>query len=254
MRKHPSTHLPKHLSYILLLSLAGSGGAFLLQRQKSSLPIRLFASSPTETLFLPFPPQDFLLPGQSRQLLLKEGRFFDMIEEVTEERNSFLGMSAMGPDGLLSYAMLCKIDQYELEAGYRGKVTATITLQAQEPLRVVEWTALRPLMRGVCCSVKEESWTEKEAEEARDLVTFLEINLSSRQRVMYDEALAMAKGVIESTEDGASSLQASSWAIFAALGQPARAMECQGRLDRLQTGVRLLLNDQIQIGGLSESR
>ena len=82
--------------------------------------------STREILLLPFAASEALVPGQSRSLTLKEGRFYDLFQDCIDEHDSMVGMALMGDDGLLSEMPLCVIQDFSVEAGYRGKVTIEV--------------------------------------------------------------------------------------------------------------------------------
>ena len=98
---------------------------------------------------LPLAPSQALLPGQtSGNIILKEGRWFDLLDEAVEDHCRVVGTSLMGPDGLLPVLPLCEIDHYELSAGYRGKVTASIRLRGVGRAQLLQLEQVKPFMVG----------------------------------------------------------------------------------------------------------
>lgn len=90
-------------------------------------------------LLLPLSINQALFPGQtSDTILLKEGRWFDLIDESIEDHQGWIGTVLMGQDGLLPILPICEIVQFELAAGYRGKVTATVQLKGVGRAKLVE--------------------------------------------------------------------------------------------------------------------
>ncbi|CAB9498822.1 ATP-dependent protease La (LON) domain [Seminavis robusta] len=116
------------------------------------------STSATRTvLLLPFAVEEALLiPGQSQTLVLKEGRFFDLLEEAMDEHASVIGTLLMGGESHLGVLPLCEITSYQMEAGYRGKVTAQVTLQCVARAQLVELNQLRPVMRGICTELQDD--------------------------------------------------------------------------------------------------
>lgn len=58
-------------------------------------------NKPREVLLLPFAATEALLPGQSREIALKQGRFLELFDECMEDHDSVLGMALMGEDNFL---------------------------------------------------------------------------------------------------------------------------------------------------------
>jgi hypothetical protein len=93
------------LLFLLLLSVP-LGYAFIpiqhnkRQFEKSESPLHGIAEWRKEAL----------VPGQSRTILLKEGRFFDLIDDAIDSHISIVGMVLMGDDGIIMAGMpLCQI-------------------------------------------------------------------------------------------------------------------------------------------------
>ena len=78
---------------------------------------------------LPFAKNEALLPGQSTTLLLKEGRFYDMLDDATTNHQSMIGTILLGDDDFLPIMPLCEIVSYEVDAWPRSGITATVTLK-----------------------------------------------------------------------------------------------------------------------------
>jgi hypothetical protein len=107
-------------------------------------------------LLLPFrlEKEALLLPGQMRTVLLKEGRFFDLLDDATEEPHcSVIGTPIFGEDGFLPMMPLCEISSYEVDAGYRGKVTVSVTLKCMGRAHLSQFQQLKPYMIGQCQQV-----------------------------------------------------------------------------------------------------
>ncbi len=106
-------------------------------------------ATPNSILFLPLAPKEALFPGQtSGNLILKEGRWFDLLDEAVEDHENLIGTPLMGPDGLLPILPICEIEHYELSAGYRGKVTATIQLKGVGRAKLMKMEQMKPCLKG----------------------------------------------------------------------------------------------------------
>ncbi|KAL3826831.1 hypothetical protein ACHAXA_005673 [Cyclostephanos tholiformis] len=83
-------------------------------------------------LLLPFAPSQILLPGQSTTFKFRHGKYMDLIDESLTSYESVLGMSVLGEDGPLPYAVLCEVlgDELVVNAGYRGFSSMEVTIRA----------------------------------------------------------------------------------------------------------------------------
>ena len=111
---------------------------------------------PQPLLLLPFATSDILPIGQSTTIVLKEGRYYDLFQDCIDEYESIMGMAIMGDDGLCDTLMLCNISDFDVDAGYRGKVTVSVTLRAVGRAALVELVQMKPIMMGMCLQVVDE--------------------------------------------------------------------------------------------------
>jgi hypothetical protein len=227
---------------------------------------------PRELLLLPFAATEALVPGQSREIVLKQGRFLELFDECMEDHDSVLGMALMGDDSFLHTVVLCEIDEFHVRSGYRGKVTLDVTLRAVRRAKLVETTQMKPIMMGYCSTLEDEG---SDLERANALVDDIEIllqdlsrassrNGSTSRRTLYDRSLASAtetcrmdgySNSIEPPTRGQRSLlelTAASWAVFAVLlsdnrGYIPEAISSSGLVDRLQLGLRSLLDEKFRL-------
>lgn len=83
-------------------------------------------------LLLPFAPSQILLPGQSTTFKFRHGKYMDLIDESLTSYESVLGMSILGEDGPLPYAVVCEVlgDELEVNAGYRGFSSMEVGIRA----------------------------------------------------------------------------------------------------------------------------
>eukprot|EP00977_Amphora_coffeiformis_P000728 scaffold160_cov139-Amphora_coffeaeformis.AAC.5 len=102
-------------------------------------------------LLLPFAmDQGVILPGESQTLVWREGRFMDLLDEAAEDCQSVMGVAIMGEDHLLPIVGLCEITSYSIDAGFRGKVTATVTLKCVGRAKLQELQQVKPFLKGRC--------------------------------------------------------------------------------------------------------
>lgn len=204
-------------------------------------------------LLLPYRESDILLPGQASQVVLKEGRHFDMVDEALEEHQSIIGQAVMGEDKLSSTLSLCHITDADVNSGYRGKITMTISLESVGKATLEELLAMKPVPQGYCSEVNED-WTNQELDKLLRLQKDVESTIFQLDALSpndktpafhnrYEGALlALRKSQTTSSVDR-DGIEASSWAVFAALSamegsfDPRQALESATAMDRLIYGL-----------------
>jgi hypothetical protein len=82
----------------------------------------LHQNSPHSVWLLPFQASDVLLIGEKRTIVLNDGRFFDLFQDVLDQEHSIMGMALMGDDFLLPTIVLCEISDYQIDTGFRGRI------------------------------------------------------------------------------------------------------------------------------------
>jgi hypothetical protein len=213
------------------------------------------APSPRPLLLLPFTPADILPLGQSTTIVLKEGRYYDLFQDCIDDHQAVMGMVVMGDDGLGDALVLCDISDFDVDAGYRGKVTVTITLRAVGYATLLELTQMKPVMMGICLELVDDdeygassgddgdgnescvgrsasmssTTTDDEWTLAEDLLGDIEsilqtLGLESRYKDALDvaqrtlaEGSTMEDRVVDTTDSQARlRVSAASWAVFAA--------------------------------------
>lgn len=83
-------------------------------------------------LLLPFAPSQILLPGQTTTMKFKHGKYMDIIDESMTSYHSVLGLSLVGEDGPLPYAIICEVlgELLEVNMGYRGFSSMEVGIRA----------------------------------------------------------------------------------------------------------------------------
>lgn len=218
-------------------------------------------------LLLPFAAKEALVQGQSQSIILKEGRFYDLFQDCIDDYHSIIGMVLMGDDGLLKDMPLCVIDDFSVEAGFRGKVTVHVTLQAVGRAKIYEFTQMKPTMMGLCREVEDSPLADVAL--ANSLVDDIESTIHDivlTQR--YDEAVRLAletdTQVYNVASDSSSSvdsrsiadLTAASWALFACASDKSclhKVIASTSLIDRLELGLKALLDEKYQASAVSPS-
>ena len=213
---------------------------------------------PRPILMLPFAANDLLLPGQSTTIVLKEGRFYDLFQDAIDDHASIVGTAIMAEDGLLTCMPLCEIADFDVEAGYRGKVTVTVTLRAVGRARMLKLTQMKPVMMGSCVEVWDDPISpEADVSLAQDLVQNIEsvigvgsdtaTDVSKKYREAVDFALSVADDT-SATSDW-NYLTAASWAVFPCTLNTSfqeKALATTSVIDRLELGLKALMDKQYQ--------
>ena len=227
------------------------------------------ASQQAPLLLLPFAPPELLPVGQSTTIVLKEGRYYDLFQDCIDDHESVLGMAILGDDGLWDTVALCAISDFDVDAGYRGKVTVSVTLRAVGRARLVELVQMKPVMMGLCLElVDDEDGTCSDGEwaiAAEELLgtidsTVQSLGLESRyrdalelaQRTLVEGSVARKEDYLRDDQAMLLRVTAASWAVFGICTPAAapsgmitaclrEAMAATSALERLKLGRKALL-------------
>ena len=176
-----------------------------------------------------------------------------MVEEALEDHHSMIGQAVMGEDSLASTLSLCHITETNVNSGYRGKITMTISLESVGRATLEELLALKPVPQGYCSELKED-WSNQELEELLRLQRQVESILfeldalspnddTSAFRTRYEGATSALRKLQDTGSSDLDGIEASSWAVFAALAvmensfEPRKALESPTAMDRLIYGL-----------------
>jgi len=223
-------------------------------------------------LLLPFAASEALVQGQSMSIILKEGRFYDLFQDCIDDYESIIGMVLMGDDGLLKDMPLCEIHDFEVQAGFRGKVTVSVTLRAVGRAKVHEFTQMKPIMMAVCNELADDG--NADIALASELLDDIEATISDMNVVdlqtRYDKAFELAvetdsQGYVTSSETSTdesntrtlSELTAKSWAVFGCITDKSslyKAIASTNLIERLELGLKSLLDEKYQASAISTER
>ena len=200
-----------------------------------------------EILMLPFRATEALVPGQSLCIVLKEGRFFDLFQDCIDLHNRVLGFALMGEDSILDSLVLCEIDDFSVDAGYRGKVTVAVTLRAVGRATLREIRQMKPFMIGGCQELKDDVIMSSTG--ASNLIDDVQSTVEALGRqVEWQQA---CRGAMDASgracDDQVQHLVSASWAVFAVSNDKSNVPEAllmTSAVDRLQLGLKALLTDK----------
>jgi len=201
---------------------------------------------------LPFRATEALVLGQAVSICLKEGRFFDLFQDCVDFHDRVLGMVLMGDDAFLDTLVLCEIEDYSVDAGFRGKVTVEVTLRAVGRATMKEIQQMKPVMMGICRELKDDEVT-KPYTTASSLVDDIRSTVEALgRRNEWDQACHLVENAATSTteinyNDDVKQIITASWAVFAIANSKTRvpdAVSLTNSVERLQLGLKVLLDDQ----------
>lgn len=206
-------------------------------------------------MLLPFELSDILVPGERRQLVFKEGRFLDILdddyddddrytdEKQEEESPTLLGAVYMGPDNLLPTVSLLEIATYTIDAGFRGKITATVELLCIGRVQLDTLNQIQPVMQGMCTElvdgtdvVCQESPT---AEKQNKLVRELETYIPASDGIKYKECYQRVQDALSNNCNGYLSVASTTaWTLLILLDfssqERYQAVSCMDTVERLE--------------------
>ena len=121
---------------------------FDLQIENDSDDDKLFdASPPREICVLPFPINDCLLQGETKQLRLYEERFLQLFDDAMDNYGGVVAMGLIADQGIISSAPLCEIVSYNRMGDGLG-IFATI--QAVSRVAITGLTKDTPYIKATC--------------------------------------------------------------------------------------------------------
>ena len=218
-----------------------------------------------EILMLPFRANEGLVPGQMISIVLKEGRFFDLLQDCMDQHCSILGMALMGDDNVLDTAVLCEIIDYNVDAGFRGKVTIQVTMRAVGRATVKEITQMKPVFVAMGHELVDDDHSSSSSSPSSSEGLLQDIRSAVQalgRQAEFEEACQSvrdaATGLVDD-DDGAcddDELDVTSWAVFAISldkSQVAEALASTNAVERLRLGLKVLLGETFNMSGSEPS-
>ena len=103
------------------------------------------AGGPPKVNLLPFPYQQVLLQGETKQLRLYEERFVKLFESSMEQHSGVVAMGLLADAGIVQTVPLCEVEAYNRVEGFGIFVTIRVVGRAQ----VLEITQQEPFIQAV---------------------------------------------------------------------------------------------------------
>ena len=107
---------------------------------------------PREINILPFPYDQVLLQGETKQLRLYEDRFTKLFENTMEKHCGIVAMGLLANTGIVSKTLLCEIEAYNRMEGFGIFVTIRVVGRAE----LIEVTQQEPFIKAVCLEMSDK--------------------------------------------------------------------------------------------------
>jgi len=135
-----------------------------------------------EICILPFPMEDSLLQGETKELCLYEDRFHQLFERATENHNNVVAMGLMAPpSGILQSMPLCEIENFRVMPGETAFGTHSIlaTIRAVGRVSLVqlqEEDDYAEYLYGYCTEICDDTCSERKKASTEEKDILLEGN------------------------------------------------------------------------------
>lgn len=108
--------------------------------------------SPKEVCILPFPYDENLLQGETKQLRLYEDRFVELFDYCMENHSGIVAMGLLTESRIIQTVPLCEIEAYNRMEGFGIFVTIRVVGRA----RLGEITQQEPYLKGICQELSDK--------------------------------------------------------------------------------------------------
>lgn len=107
--------------------------------------------APKEICILPFPYDEVLLQGETKQLRLYEDRFIKLFDHCMEKHSGVVAMGLLAESGIIQTVPICEIEAYNRMEGFGIFVTIRVVGRAQ----LAQITQQEPYLKGVCMELSD---------------------------------------------------------------------------------------------------
>jgi Lon protease-like protein len=109
-------------------------------------------AAPKEICVLPFPFDEVLLQGETKQLRLYEDRFIQLFDYCMERHSGVVAMGLLAESGIIQTVPLCEVEAYNRMEGFGVFVTIRVVGRAQ----LDEIIQQEPYLTGVCREIADK--------------------------------------------------------------------------------------------------
>jgi hypothetical protein len=127
----------------LVIDYPGTGDDRRIGKEQGGLP--------KEICILPFPYQEVLLQGETKQLRLYEDRFIQLFDESMNHHCGVVAMGMMATSGIIQTVPLAEIEAYNRMEGFGIFVTLRVVGRA----RILDLTQPTPYLKAVCSELTD---------------------------------------------------------------------------------------------------
>ena len=107
---------------------------------------------PKEVCILPFPYQEVLLQGETKQLRLYEERFIKLFEDCTQNHCGVVAMGMIASSGIIQTVPLAEVEAYNRMSGFGIFVTVRVVGRA----KLLEVVQQEPYIKAVCTELTDK--------------------------------------------------------------------------------------------------
>ena len=107
---------------------------------------------PREINILPFPYDQVLLQGETKQLRLYEDRFIKLFDDTMDNHCGVVAMGLLADTGLVSKTLLCEVEAYNRMDQFGIFVTIRVVGRAE----LIEISQQTPYIKAVCLEIVDE--------------------------------------------------------------------------------------------------
>jgi Lon protease-like protein len=108
--------------------------------------------APKEICILPFPYDEVLLQGETKQLRLYEERFIKLFDCCMDNHSGVVAMGLLADSGIIQTVPLCEVEAYSRMEDFGIFVTIRVVGRAQ----LDEITQQTPYLKGVCRELSDK--------------------------------------------------------------------------------------------------
>mmetsp|Transcript_5199 Transcript_5199/g.10999 ORF Transcript_5199/g.10999 Transcript_5199/m.10999 type:complete len:416 (+) Transcript_5199:393-1640(+) len=123
-------------------------------------------SPPREVCILPFPFDEVLLQGETKELRLYEERFISLFDDAMDNYGGVVAMGLLAANGIINTLPLCEIEAYNRMEGFGIFVTIRVVSRAA----LIDITKETPYIKGVCTELVDAASQEGEDRERLDVI------------------------------------------------------------------------------------
>lgn len=129
---------------------------------------------PREICLLPFPYNDVLLQGETKEIRLYEDRFIELFEKSMKEHGGIIGMALLVNDSsILKPIPICEIESYNRMAEFG----IFCTIRAVSRATLIRFMSYEPYITAVC--VEKIDAKQKMGKKQYDLLNYLASNIEN---------------------------------------------------------------------------